>query len=321
MSGEALAFEARNVLGVRRALVVSWMGSGRDPRSAISLVRARLDEGSAPELVALLVAADNQTARDAFLSDPYIRNLAERSGIRTESVSFDGRGGLSANASGLPTSDANALRAEGLRHIASRSEVVERLGAHVHFAKDSGAHSQSFVRVAGGLVTTASTDFAAACLMSRLRPETRLVYVDTPGIGGIVAAASSLRWRLDPDAEPLSFSSFGSYAGIGDFDFGLPGADQRSVALISVVTREESRLLRDLTDRGVESVVLYWWGAARLPAGASLAPLCDVHDGTGEFERIESFSAGDCELCRAGSGAVPIRGGAVRPSPSRGGRS
>ncbi|WP_146177533.1 hypothetical protein [Glaciimonas sp. PCH181] len=178
----------------------------------------------------------------------------------------------------------------------------------VHFGKSSGKHSDKFLRVSG--VTLSSTACAvigyfALGSINNLQP--RRVFVDTAPLIAIAFAIEKIAcsqgiWEL---AAPIH--SFSSYGGISR----LPEASGKDILFVSAST--SGGLVAKLGELGFnESRIATLFFLETSPTSkTSGAVVCDLTFGVGKpfgYPPIESFTAGDCELCRRGLFLAELEG-------------
>lgn len=198
------------------------------------------------------------------------------------------------------------IRERGLLTLVSRHEIILSGNDRFHFVKPAGTHCASFIRTANAFVSGAGTLFAALWLLPYIANHTRCIYTDTAGINTFVLSALLLRLQIDPTCQVPVVDSFGSYSGLGRYEFRYP---QDSLFVISSST--SSGLERELSNRlqvpSMHIVTVFFLNAVGgvLP-GITLCNILPAYERrVGEFT---SFSGENCPLCRSHLPAVAIGG-------------
>ncbi|MBS1043576.1 hypothetical protein [Gluconobacter cerinus] len=185
-----------------------------------------------------------------------------------------------------------------------RGALIKAEGGQ-HFVHPSGKHSQAFIRAANAFIDGAETMFAAACLLSKIPPNMRWLWIDTSSISNLAYAFALLRNLLAPSLTVPTITSFSSWKAVTE-NFEFPALPERAV-LISATTSGNlaGRLIIDHGFNQSEVITLF-----------SLAPtskgivVCDLRRDdrsgmTSASVAAPEYREGNCPLCDAQS--RPIR--------------
>ncbi len=229
-------------------------------------------------------------------------------------VPFDHKGRLMNPPSGFP--DLEVIVSAGMSKIFVDRKGLLTAQDGYHYAKPSGKHSQSFMRVGNVMASSAEIDFIAFASLRFIGDNIKRIYCDTGAIFPVAFAASRLRELLSPDARECLVESFGSFEGLKTFKFVLPSdsvvliSASTSGGLASLVSKRESLFSRD------RIVTLFYFGESR-PEFA----VCDLGEGThssGTLDPFRSFEGKDeCELCKKGWSLISLEGDQFLPGESR----
>ncbi|HXU35490.1 MAG TPA: hypothetical protein VN937_03940, partial [Blastocatellia bacterium] len=209
----------------------------------------------------------------------------------------------------------DAALVEGIRRggfyslFSRRQPILESSPSH-HYVKQSGKHTDKFIRTGNVLISSAEVSFIASYLLRHLTQEVTHIYCDTASISVVAYALVSLKRWMDPTFRSPTIDSFSSYQHVRDFHF-----QERSLFLISSSTSGDlARILVDEHKIERKRIVTLFWAGETETEGEILCDLTKDFEGTpAAFGAIASYPEGKCDLCRQNSPAIRISGDQFLP--------
>lgn len=192
------------------------------------------------EVIVVIPLCDKEIFNDSLSSSKDLTNNLYRYGekVKLSVVAFDERGDLSGvsgvelNSDGLgPLRD--ELVVHGIRHLASKNQVVEMSPPGSSFIKPSQDQRTEFIATNRLAQSYSECVFVGFCVLSKIKNITQYekIYIDTSAINHIVLALVNLISRLKESVyyQP-KFESFHSYRGLGNLRIPL---GEKALILIS----------------------------------------------------------------------------------------
>jgi hypothetical protein len=185
-----------------------------------------------------------------------------------------------------------------------------------HYAKPSGKHSQSFMRVGNVMASSAEIEFIAFACLGHIALDVSRIYCDTGAIFPVAYAISRLREILCMAASCL-VESFSSFDGLATFQFELPGD---AIVLISASTSgglATSVQNRERLFSEDQILTLYFFGDGDPDyTVCNLSQLLGMHginaDDLRSFPNAES-----CDYCKNGWNLISLDGDQFLPGEAR----
>lgn len=269
---------------------------------------------SPDELIVVARAPEASRLANEIASSREFKSLRQRLGPRASVtvVGFDARG----NESGRRQAVTGELTSQvALSEIVRRGVTAifrERGGfvestASYHFLNPSGRHTSRFIRLSNLLVHHCEISFIAFSVLGSLPPDASNVYVDTPSLFAVVAAANEHRRALDTKLPELVADSFRSYEEVDTYEF-----TELATATAIISASSSGTLASRVEARGLDASrifhVLYLGTTA--PGLNFAVDLSSDGETNPEGLRSErsTYDTGVCKLCDQGSTAIPLRG-------------
>ena len=269
---------------------------------------------SPDELVLLARAHEAERLAGEIANSREFTSLRQRLGARSSItvLGFDSRG---AQAGRHEVVKGELTSAVGIDEIVRRgvtSIFRERGGfvestASYHFLNPSGRHTSRFIRLSNLLVHHCEISFIALSILGGLPVDASNVYVVTPSLFAVVAAANQHRRALAPKLPELVADSFMSYEEVDTFEF----TDIANATAIISASSSGSLATR-VEARGLDAArIFHVLFLGKTVAGVRFAvDLSGDTDGNPEGLTSErsTYATGMCKLCDQGSTAIPLRG-------------
>lgn len=298
-------------------VLVAYVGSdGLDGMTVGEPVEREVEAGLSPdELVVVARSPEAKRLAAEIAASLEFRRMCERLGPRTTItvLGFDARGVESDRIEvhkgdlGSGISLVEVIRRGATAIFRERGGFVESTASY-HFLNPSGRHTSRFLRLSNLLVYHSEISFIALALLGSIPKDARFVYIDTPSLFTVISAMNEHRRALDAKLPPLIADSFRSYEEVDSYDF-----TDVTTATVIISASSSGTLAKRIEARGLDaSRIIHALYLGKSAQGVNFA----VDLGSDprfnpaglRTERATFDNRGVCELCRAGSTPIPLRG-------------
>lgn len=305
----------------KRFRIVFCSDATPDATSVINALR-EFGQAYAPADEVLLIAIKDQDVQEALTAAVTDDQFSDRFPELTRYfgpppvhvLSFNEIGELGEGGSSIP--DIGLIARFGMTKIFQDRDGLLQAQDGYHYAKPSGKHSQSFMRVGNIMVSSVEVEFLAFCCLPNVPLSTRRLYCDTGAIFPVAFSIARIRERLLGDCNGLSIESFGSFRGLKTFDF-----KHAEEALVHISASTSGGLAKAVQARepllsARQILTLFYLGE-----GDAERIVCDLRSDDSislkGFSTFRSYgSKGKCELCKRGWNTIGLEGDQFLPGES-----
>jgi len=187
-----------------------------------------------------------------------------------------------------------------------RGGFVESTSSY-HFENPSGRHTDRFIRLSNLLQSSSDIYLIAQACLELVPEKVSKIWIDTPSLFSIVAALNELRFNFDlPRLEIECFRSYEGYLGIPDQAFKSGDFVLISASSSEGLARKIKSELNVPSDR-IAHVLFLGRDSPSFSLACNLSYFESKNpEGIKHFP--QTIEAEACELCRAGSSVVYLKG-------------
>jgi hypothetical protein len=281
----------------------------------VEAITSEFDHNLAPDVLLFVCRATEETRVGNVLQSAAFSRIRDRLGQNrtVQLLTFDGRGEQSTElltfGSPLPTPITFAqFQRRVMTEIVLKNGGIVSSSARYHFAVPSGRHTDRFLKLTSAPRTIPETSFFAFCLLQHVRPDTKVVHVDSPSLYSLMMAVNDHRRALS--LPTLSISSFSSYQGLDSYLFAYRGESQIVISASSSAGLARKLISEQNIDPTDIVHVLY---LGPKPESGNMSIVCDLQrespsNPIGVLEVPSNHAPDTCEICSRGSVAIPLEG-------------